>query len=284
MPAFFIISGYCSNFKKSAKAFFISQFKSLIIPLVSLWFISTILSALFQGKNIIEELGGVFANGMGLWFLQALFLGKLIVFFIEIISKKMPPPRKSHLVLLLTFCLMVIGFILDKYNKTAINIFYYRHAFIASFWISVGTYLKKNPVIYEKSMRFCLFIYPVLAVLSLFLFIHPSFTAKICITIKTLPFFLLYSYVGTMFLFSLCKYIKKNETIEYWGRNSLVVYGMHFPLYLYTAKILYVIIIPINIGAFLLYITILFLIEYLYCWIMVKLFERYPFSVFLGKW
>lgn len=238
MPAFFIISGYCSNFNKSAKAFFISQFKSLIIPLISLWFISTILSALFQGKNIIEELGGVFANGMGLWFLQALFLGKLIIFFIESISKKMSPPRKSHLVLLLTFCLMVIGIILDKYNKTAINIFYYRHAFIASFWIYVGTYLKNNPLVYEKSMRYSLFVYPFVAVLTLY--VHTSFTASISVSVKRLPLFLLYSYAGTMFLLSLCKLIKENKYLEYWGKNSLVVYGLHFPPYLYAANSLFV--------------------------------------------
>lgn len=281
MPAFFIISGYCSNFNKTAKSFFISQVKSLIIPLISLWFISTILDAVLQGQNIIEEIKDVFVNGMGLWFLQALFLGKLIVYWIVKVQKKTATLISCY-TLLITFTLMVIGVMLDNYYKDSINLFYYRHAFIASFWICIGTYLKNNPIVYEKSLQCSFYIYPVVAVLTFF--IHTSFTAVISITFKTLFFFIVYSYLGTMFLFFLCKRIKNNRILEYWGKNTLVVYGLHFPPYLYVANCLYDILIPVTFSTFILYITILFVVEYMICGIIMKLFEMRPFSYLIGKW
>ncbi len=283
MPAFFIISGFCSNFNKSVIVFFSSQIKSLIVPLISLWFISTILNALLQCQDVLEQLKDVFVNGMGLWFLQALFIGKIIVFISEMFRVRFS--TFSSFTLLITFCLMVFGVMLDNYDKTSINIFYYRHALISSFWISVGAYLKKNDVLYVKSIRYSLIIYPVLAIISLFTIIHPSFTAKISITTKTLPLFLLYSYVGTMFLLSLCNLLQENRILEYWGKHSLVVYGLHFPPYLYFANRLYVILsAPITLNTFIVYISILFFVEYLFCWVMIKLFEKQPGPILLGRW
>lgn len=63
MPAFFCITGFCSNFNKDFKSFFVSNAKSLLIP--------NILLGMIVSHSI--GVGRVIMYGGSFWFLSALF-------------------------------------------------------------------------------------------------------------------------------------------------------------------------------------------------------------------
>lgn len=83
MPAFFMISGYCSNFKKPANIFFPSLLKSLLLPIITLSLLTVTASALIYHDNLLNKIAESVIKGFGLWFLWALLWGKSIVYLIE---------------------------------------------------------------------------------------------------------------------------------------------------------------------------------------------------------
>ena len=85
MQAFFMLSGYCTRFDVSFKMFVVKNLKSLLLP----WMIFEVIRLVYC---IIR---GNFANSVitrpeftSLWFLNALFLGKMLAWGIYNISNK----------------------------------------------------------------------------------------------------------------------------------------------------------------------------------------------------
>lgn len=94
MAAFFLITGYCSNFKRNFKDFLIRNTKSILIPglcfsiLVGITEIYIIPYSQQTYLSLLEKVtlfGGLF------WFLTALFIAKIIFFFIN----KTPQKNKT---------------------------------------------------------------------------------------------------------------------------------------------------------------------------------------------
>ncbi len=79
MPAFFIISGFCSNFNKPFKEFLMSLIKKLLIPLVAFTVLTQATSAFINKQNFFELL----FSGAVLWFLWAMLISKLIFYGIK---------------------------------------------------------------------------------------------------------------------------------------------------------------------------------------------------------
>jgi fucose 4-O-acetylase-like acetyltransferase len=82
MPAFFFISGYCSNFCKPPRVFFTSLTKNLLLPLIALNVIDVMLSSAVNQQNLAHNLFVNVTQYGGLWFLNALLVGKLINYFV----------------------------------------------------------------------------------------------------------------------------------------------------------------------------------------------------------
>ena len=79
MPAFFIITGYCSNFNRSFKSFALDNIATLVWPMLLFY----ILTSLFKvhslsSYSIITDL----SNGIN-WFLTALFISKFFYYFVN---------------------------------------------------------------------------------------------------------------------------------------------------------------------------------------------------------
>lgn len=274
MPAFFIISGYCSNFNKKTSHFFKSMAKSLLVPLISFSVIDNLFYSVALSENFFLRFYRWILEGAGFWFLYALFIGKTFVF--TLFKTKI----EAKWILLVTFVLLTLGILLHSLGA-GVNLFYYRHAMIASFWIAVGVYLKENNYFYLKSLKLSFKLYPFLAIMSLL--IAPTFTAGINVNFFTIPLHLLYSFVGSMFLLALSRFIDTNRFFQFWGRNSLVVYGFHFPPLLVITAFFWDIIQPSNLSTFICFLLLLYLTEYSVCWIIMKIFEKKPFSVIVGS-
>ena len=83
MPAFFLISGYCSNFRKDPKTFLKSLLKSLVLPLFALSLVNDTMYALMvTHQDISTTLLKTIKSGGTLWFIQALVIAKVICYSI----------------------------------------------------------------------------------------------------------------------------------------------------------------------------------------------------------
>lgn len=86
MHAFFVLSGYTTNFKKNFTEFFYSSFKSLIIPAFCFSIITCLLySLLFQDLYFVHLVFSkeYWCTGfLFFWFLDALFLSRLFCYLL----------------------------------------------------------------------------------------------------------------------------------------------------------------------------------------------------------
>lgn len=274
MPAFFIISGFCSNFNKPFGKFILSIIKTLFLPLVAFTLINQAAAAAISGDNYFDHLVQHISNGGGLWFLQAMIIAKLILYGL----RKVKLNGGGYLIVCLI--LMILGVLLSQYGIGK-NWCFYQHALIAVFWLAVGQWLKENPFTYERLLKWSLYAYPIVAIASFLK--YSSLTASIAISIKTIPLHIAYSLIGTLFLLKMCSFIKENKLLEYWGKNSLVVYAQHFTPLLLLVKYLWGWLQPANWWMFLVFFFVLYTLEYGVCWLLMKLFNFRPFSYLVGK-
>ena len=83
MPAFFIISGYCTNFSKPIGEFIKSLVKILLLPFISFTIINQAAMALIEGNSFLDQMWHNILEGGGLWFLQAMIVAKLIFYVLK---------------------------------------------------------------------------------------------------------------------------------------------------------------------------------------------------------
>lgn len=219
MQAFFMLSGYCTRFDVSFKMFVVKNLKSLLLP----WMIFEVIRLFYC---IIR---GNFANSVitrpeftSLWFLNALFIGKMLAWEIYNIS------NKRWFILSASFVLLVAGVVL--YNaRICPNYFFFEHGMVASFLVIVGYLLKQNEKVFDVLIKFSWIVY--IMILGSWKVCHfnlPFSTACLNVQLTTIPLYVLISVVGTFSLLLVCRKIGESNFLEYFGRNTLVMYGIHF--------------------------------------------------------
>ena len=114
MPAFFIITGLCSNFEKEFKPFFISNVRTILIPAIVFDLLFFTIPSFFVGQErwTIVMMGFVkrtLAFGGVFWFLPCLFLSKLIFWTIHKYTKDL-------ILWSILISLIALGFLLHHYN------------------------------------------------------------------------------------------------------------------------------------------------------------------------
>lgn len=151
------------------------------------------------------------------WFIIALFWAKQIHYFLRKVRNRCV----SVLYLLLCF----IGVILHNFFM---DYWWIQHAFIFAIFIYCGEYLKTKTIILEK-LSVCVLPY-VLYIICYSFFSNklPSITEGVDLEMWQLPLFLISAILGTLFILYICNKIKSSYVLEYLGRNSLVIYCLHF--------------------------------------------------------
>lgn len=113
MPAFFIITGYCTNFSKyNFMKFFLNNCKSILLPAFCLGFISMWLKLCSSGCTDLYEyckLGfrTLIVQGGPYWFLASLFLSKMIVKIWVVSTNKISKNRNYDMYTLLFFLMLL---------------------------------------------------------------------------------------------------------------------------------------------------------------------------------
>ena len=142
MPAFFIITGLCSNFEKEFKPFFISNVRTILIPAIVFDLLFFTIPCLFMGQDpwIIVMTGFVkraLAFGGVFWFLPCLFLSKLIFWTFH----KYTP---NFILWSILIALVILGFVLHHFSLFPQKWWYVHQVFDLTIFLGVGQFLKTN--------------------------------------------------------------------------------------------------------------------------------------------
>lgn len=233
MPLFFFISGLLYIPKDSFKTFLIKRTKSLYIPYVIFFLITfaywVLIERKYRGFEIpisyeliglpygTYEGGHLFFNGV-LWFLPCLYATEIIFYFIAKLKDRIG-----------IFAGIICSFAIGQFlllNRVDYLPFGLNTAFNAILFYGIG-YLLKPFFIHlnnKNKKHQILFLIGCLAIQLLYLGKYVS-NIKVC----TVPYCFL-AFAGIGFYLILSNLLNNNKAIEYFGRNSLVILGLHAPI------------------------------------------------------
>ena len=275
MQTFFFISGYCSNFNKPMKEFIISLFKQILIPYLTFSVIGWLLPIIFPLTESYSTSLSTF--GRGLWFLNALFISKLLLYFI------IKHIRSTKIIIIVIFLCLFLGILLEKYD-ILINFFYIRHGLISIFFVGLGFLFKKNQLIMKYGQLISSVFYPFLILLLKATHIEiPLMASGILVTPATLPLFLLLTISGTFAFIQYSKLLQDIKPLIYFGQNSLIVYGMHFYFLLLFTKIFYQIIQPESLLDAIIYFIVLYSTDIVIMYLLTRIMNTKYLSWSIGK-
>ena len=231
MPAFFVITGFCSNFKKNFFQFIFQSLKTIILPGITL-------SLLLNMKSINCEsffsMGkDVLLYGGNYWFLSSLFLAKLLYWFV--INK-----TENAITQFSVITLLFVSGLISNFIYSGREIWWFIHALLLIPFLWVGCMLKKKNVSIS-GMKITAAYFTVLGttvflshigVLRIDYFYHvPAITlALININATMIISLIVLSILGSLLTIEISKLISSNKFLEYLGKNSLVVYCIHVPI------------------------------------------------------
>lgn len=218
MPAFFFITGYCSNFGKKISQFFVSNLKSLIIPSLTIGVLLELVHCRWDIWTYIK--GSVYLGFFSFWFLYALFYSKLLYY---VIYRYVP----SIYLKLLLLCLMALGGALMSDVKIVRNFGMICQVFNLTIYLGIGN-IVRNSAKENILITSGVIIYLCLIVLYLCgLIIMPCVTAAFASTLRLEPLHFLSAYSGCTVVYFISKQVGSSKMLETIGRYSLVVYILH---------------------------------------------------------
>lgn len=249
MPLFFFIAGYLSNLDKylnSPESFLKNKFKSLIIPYFSFTIMAYVYCLIFDAiyqpeiRNIkifsdgfsAEVYEVLYSTGSDLlnyplWFLTCLFATETLFYFIV----RKYSHQRNKLLLLIIF-ISIIGYLYPLYINFRLP-WNFDIALTSIVFYSTGYQLRKY---YSKNER-PTSLYKNTSLLIGFFCIH---IFLLFIVGKNIPRFDLNTMIyGNYFLFYMITFsgiftyiflfqgIKQSRILEFYGRNSLIILGLH---------------------------------------------------------
>lgn len=278
MQAFFFISGYCSNFAKPFVSLLVNASKQLLLPIIIFSIINSVVEfSFYKDFDYLLRLcswrywfvGGPF------WFLNALFFSKLVVW----VYNKYLTPTIS---ILLSIVLIFIGVHCNK--VCSINPFCIFHALVSVLFVYLGYLSKEKGLLERKATQYIASSYFLLIIgIKVCGYDIPSVTAGIWITLKQVPAFIALAIAGTILALKICKRIKSNRFLEFWGRNSLIVYGTHYPYIGVVSYMIQMFFYPTTMIQGFAFILIIICITLVLCYITIRLLNSKLLKYSIGR-
>lgn len=147
MPAFFIITGFCSSYTINFKEYLWKNIKSLLIPAVLIVTSSQyIMDLCLHNELTLKHVTDLFfwMLDKGPWFIIALFWCKLIYWFLYKLSLK----RQLFIIGIVFF----VGLILTRL-KNIPNVQYHIHVMLLLPYLAFGAYLKNQKELLDKCLK-----------------------------------------------------------------------------------------------------------------------------------
>lgn len=197
MPAFFIITGFCSSFNKDFKTFLQSNVMTLLWPMLVIT---------FQNH----------------WFVYALFISKLLYYWINKSVKKHSMLWLVYVIITIVACLCQNVPVTENFSR-----WYLYHGMALAIYIPIGQELRNH---IDRKWIFSISAIVYLTVVVYAYMVNwnlPSIFSNYNVSLMMLPLHLLLSVTGSIMLIGLSKLIKKNRILEYLGKKSLVIFFVH---------------------------------------------------------
>lgn len=232
MPAFFFCTGFCSSFDKPFKSFFISNFKSLLIPSLTVG----IAFELIYGRalELPATLNMCMHQGfMFFWFLYALFYGKMLFWLLNKFVKDW------RAVILILLGLAFVGTACNDHNVLGWNFMQYRQTFNLLLYLGIGYYFKsikqQDKILLWSSVAFVMGV----IVSRIIPFTIPKVTAGFNCTLPEEPVHIFFALTGTFLILWLSKKIDKCLWLEEIGKKSLIIYVIHNAIIEHTTGLVF---------------------------------------------
>lgn len=225
MPAFFVITGICSNFNKPAIPFVINNLKTLLLPGIVFDILTFAIPNMIMTGDVMNEslcfVRRIISLGGYYWFLVALFLSKNIYWLLNRYLSS--ATRWASLIIL-----FVLAYIL-KNNNFCYNHWAIFQTFDLTIFLAIGQFLKTTTWNMNKIYRYGLLCFSCIVILFLFTkWKMPYIAATYNVSNwYEMPVHLLTATTGTIALLYGCKKIGNNTLLEYLGTTSLVIYMVH---------------------------------------------------------
>jgi len=221
MPAFFVITGYCSNFTRSFKQFIISNVRTILVPMIMLNLIPCLLSFNAEALRYMLDVDK-WLWGLSFWFLPALFLAKL---FFWPIAHFVADYKFSWLLASLCFILAELA----EIYSIGINYWYWKSALAFVLFLQIGYWLRhskhKNLVLRSGAILYIIAFPICFYILGYHL---PMIGLTVIGQWKEILPFLITSISGCLGIMYISKLINKCIILEYIGKSSLVIYCSHW--------------------------------------------------------
>ena len=281
MPAFFLTTGFCSNFNKQFLPFLYSNFRTLLWPAItSFAIIYTFRSIWYYDKSIlVDSLSLIPLWGFN-WFLMALFLSKILLWVINryFVSNLI----KGMLFIFIAF----IAIYMNDVNFLGNNWLHHRHALYLSLFLFIGYVIKSKDVEYKKYFRICGGIYiPLLFVSMKTIGVLPGIAGVwINFDVSQVLFHVLLAITGSCFCLCIANLFINFKFLNFIGINSLVFYLFHIDALRISEKTISVFIInPESLSQVLFFDLLTLIMSVCLCSILVYAFST-KYLHWIIKW
>lgn len=228
MPAFFVVSGYCTNFDKPFYIFIKSLVRKVLLPLITLNLLPCVLSFNYQAFNQFGNIS-YWLWGLSFWFLPCFLLGKLFFWVINRLS--------SNLIEAIIGCVvcLLLSVVFDEFHIFH-NYWYWKNAFAFQCCIIFGRILRKSR--YEDKILISGSIIYIVSYLifSLSGFDIPTLGLTVSYTVSDLWKYPILVLCGSSLIMLVSKITGHCVILEYIGKGSLVFYCLHWMIAQHVGK------------------------------------------------
>ena len=242
IPLFFFISGVLLSENKKwqqldFKTFLKNKALSFIYPYFTFSILSIIYRCIFENKSILIMLFQVFTfDGIiTLWYLPCLFIGEVLFFLFYKNIRKLN--IKLFVIVLFIVITTVFSLTNFQYNRNLKSLFYFlriinifNRSLIAFIFIYIGYNVNRIFNMNYIKRKYYPLIILIAFLLNFILFRYNDVDIHYSIIGNPLLFYI-NSISCIIAIYIMCKYyIKKNNLIEFLGKNSLIIFGTHLNL------------------------------------------------------
>lgn len=287
MQAFFLLSGYTSHFNKPFFQFLFHNAKSILLPCFTLGTIAQILNYILIG-NYSQDL---YPKGIitfyfcdNLWFLWALFVARIIYWTVCRFQDK-------HLCRGITMTLiLLLGIFLDQEFKNNTSVFcanycFYRTAMCLGIFLWIGDLMKTHKPSYKAILALGLTYIPLIIASKFIPIIRPvSFAgAGGGMSYWQIPQYIIFVITGALLLVYVSRKIERCSFLQYYGRNTLVIYGTNIPVLLIMIKILQLLFTPNGKINSMIFLCLMLISYFIGQKLLVYAFNKKPLNLIIGK-
>ena len=279
MPAFFTITGLCSNFNSPAADFIWKNVRTLVLPSIIFALLVGVKSTISMYPDYIVNVWDVLLKLGDFWFLLSLFIAKIVYFYLRKADAKFFTEAA---------CAAIYIFGVWCHLSGVKNLYYFQQAALFLPFLHMGVLLKNRTNILDKFAPLAIIYAAVFAASTLarwkFQCASPTVHSAIEISswLQAAVYFAM-ALSGILFALSLAKKISSSAVLEHCGRHTLFIYCLHIGFVMSPLIRVYKHFFPVSeIGAFALFFALIAL-SALFCILAAVLYNRTALSRYLGK-